>query len=127
MNDFEVGYQRVIHMLVEERSIVERIESDPVRQFDGIELGFLGEDGFDVGLEQRICRQERGAQRTLHRGLGLGLGSCCEAVARLSGVILGFYEHGSSYSFLNMLNSRKGKWWCGGRVVLGGGKGYDRK
>ena len=60
-------------MLVEERSIVEGIESDSVRQFDGIELGFLGEDGFDVWLEQRICGQERGAQRALQRGLGLGL------------------------------------------------------
>lgn len=56
MHDLQMRYQRVVHVLPEERDglvvcggIAEDVECYAVGELYGVELGFFGDDGVDVG------------------------------------------------------------------------------
>lgn len=46
--------QRVVHVLEEQRGVVQDVEGDAVRDLDEVELGFLGQDVVDVGFEEGV-------------------------------------------------------------------------
>lgn len=68
--------------LVEDGLVIDHVEGGTVWELHLREGGFLGKDLFDVGIQQRVGRQQGLSQGTLHRGLELRLGSGGQTVER---------------------------------------------
>ena len=87
VHDAQVRDQRVVHVLPEQRDglvigagIAEHVQCHAVRQFYGVELRFLGDDGVDVRREQRVGLEHFGADRARNGGFDFGFGRGGEAV-----------------------------------------------
>ena len=63
----------VVHVLEEERGVIEDVERNAVRKFDQIQLTLLRHDVVDVRFEFRVCLEDFGSDAPLHRGLDFGL------------------------------------------------------
>lgn len=109
-------------MLEEEGHVVEGVEGDAVGQFDEVELGFLGQDVFDLGFEGWVGFEDFGADGALDGGFYFGFCAggyagrfVLERVGRAEGsgfgMMDGCVDAGDSkmwelaYSFLNMLKA----------------------
>jgi hypothetical protein len=83
MHDFQMWDDRVVHVLPEQRSVVETVKRDAVGEFDDVELAFLGHDLFNVGFKRGIGFEDFGADAAGDGGLDFGFGAGGEV----------FFEH----------------------------------
>jgi len=67
----------IVHMLKEQRRIVQSIKRDSVWKLDQVELFFLRQDLVDVGFEKRVGLENLGADAPLYRGFNLRLRPGC--------------------------------------------------
>ena len=82
-------------MLPEQRLPAETIEAHAVGDLDEVELFFFGQDGVDVGVEERVGFEDASADGALGGGFYFGFGAGGEAlrwlVVRLDGFGMGTY------------------------------------
>ena len=72
VHDFQVGDNGIVHVLVEERGIVEHVQTDAVGDLDEVELRFLGYQVVDVRLEERVRFKDLAANTALDAGFHFG-------------------------------------------------------
>lgn len=79
MHNLEVGYYGVVHVLPEERLIVEDVQRDAIGELDQVELGLLGHNVVDAWFERWVRFEHLGADAPLYGGLDFGFGATGEA------------------------------------------------
>lgn len=72
MDKLQVGYQSIVHVLIEERSGIEGIEGGAIGQLNHIKLLLLGDDSINVRGQERISLGDACTDGTLRGGLQLG-------------------------------------------------------
>jgi hypothetical protein len=107
VHDLQVRNDGVVHVLPEQRGVVEAVEADAVGDLDEVELFLFGQDFIDVRFEEGVCFEDFGADAALDARLDFGFRAGRESLlvfVRIWGVLCGGLVR--TDSFLNMVGSR---------------------
>jgi hypothetical protein len=85
VHDLQVRDDGVVHVLPEERRVVEAVEADAVGDLDEVELFLFGQDFIDVRFEEGVCFEDFAADAALDARLDFGFRAGRESCWNLLG------------------------------------------